>query len=349
MNGKEKDNNKKFSFSKNIVVWHKKNGRHDLPWQIKKTAYNVWISEIMLQQTQVKTVVPYYKNFLKIYPTIKKLANANLEDILKLWSGLGYYRRAKNIYKTAKILKYKYKYRFPDTYDEIIDLPGIGKSTAGAILSLAFNKKYPILDGNVKRVIKRYFSIKGQNNKDKYMWNLSAELLPEQMNNIYTQAIMDLGSLVCLKKNPLCNKCPLKKNCKSLELNIVDQIPESVKKNNKKQKKLYWVIFQNQNKKHNILMKKNPDTGLWSNLWNFPTFKSKTECNKFLLEHSIPLNINTFCKLDHNLTHLKLKIYVIKIQVTKKIFGHNFYWKNIYDKIEYSKPVEDVINKLKME
>lgn len=349
VNGKEEIKNKKFSFSKNIILWHKKNGRHDLPWQINKTPYSVWISEIMLQQTQVKTVLPYYKNFLNTYPSIKKLADSNLDDILKLWTGLGYYRRAENIYKTSQILKNKYKYTFPKIYEEIIELPGIGRSTAGAILSLAYNKKYPILDGNVKRVIKRFFAIKGDHNKEKNLWILSEKLLPNHMNDIYTQSIMDLGSLVCLKKNPLCSICPVKKNCKSLKLNIVDEIPEKIERKKRKEKILYWFVIQNKNEKDKILMKKNTSKSIWSNLWCLPSFDSKEEYDKFLKEHLITSDFNIFQSLEHNLTHLKLKIYVTKIQIKQEINSHNFYWKNIYDKIGCPKPVETVIKKLKME
>ena len=349
VNGQEEINNKKFLFSKNLILWHKRNGRHNLPWQTKKTPYRVWISEVMLQQTQVKTVLPYYKNFIKRYPTIKKLADSELDDVLKLWTGLGYYRRAENIYKSSQILKNQYKYKFPKLYEEIIDLPGIGKSTAGAILSLAYNKKYPILDGNVKRVIKRYFAVRGNGNKEKNLWELSEKLLPDHMNSIYTQSIMDLGSLICLKKNPLCDKCPIKSNCKSLKLNLIDKIPENIKRITKKEKKLYWVVIQHKNKKDKVLMKKNPNTGIWSNLWNFPSFESKNEYKKFLRENSIPGNDLVFHNFDHNLTHIKLKIYVTKIKLTKKIIQHNFYWKSIYDKIGCPKPVEIVIKKLKME
>ena len=153
MIGEEQNNYHLNTFSKTLISWHKIHGRHNLPWQKKINPYRVWISEVMLQQTQVKTVLPYYKNFMKKYPDIKSLSHSDLDEILKSWTGLGYYRRARNLYETSQILKNRYKYKFPESYEEILELPGIGKSTAGAILSIAYNKKYPILDGNVKRVI----------------------------------------------------------------------------------------------------------------------------------------------------------------------------------------------------
>ena len=202
MSGSVQSNNQLKEFSKSLITWHKNNGRHNLPWQININPYSVWISEVMLQQTQVKTVLPYYKKFLIKYPNIKALNESCLEDILESWAGLGFYRRAENIYKSSQIIKEKYECIFPKEYEDIISLPGIGRSTAGAILSIAYNKKYPILDGNVKRVIKRYFAIRGESNAEKNLWDISEGLLPSKNNNIFTQAIMDLGSMVCVKSNP---------------------------------------------------------------------------------------------------------------------------------------------------
>ena len=184
VNGKEQNNNQINEFSKNLISWHKNHGRHNLPWQKKINPYKIWISEVMLQQTQVKTVLPYYEKFIKKYPTIKDLSNSKLDDILEIWTGLGYYRRAENLYKSSQILQKKYECNFPESYDDILTLPGIGRSTAGAILSIAYNKKYPILDGNVKRVIKRYFAVRGDKNIEKNLWELSETLLPNEYNNI---------------------------------------------------------------------------------------------------------------------------------------------------------------------
>ena len=342
MNGKDQKNN----FSYNLISWHKKNGRHNLPWQFKINPYKIWVSEIMLQQTQVKTVLPYYKKFIKKYPSIKELSNSPLDDVLKLWAGLGYYRRASNLHKSSKIIKKQYKYNFPKIYDEIIKLPGIGKSTAGAIMSLAYNKKYPILDGNVKRVIKRYFAVRGIENLEKHLWFLSESLLPNKNNDIYTQSIMDLGSLICTKSNPDCEICPVQNNCKSYKLNLTNQIPEKLAPKKKQEIKLYLLLIQNSLNSNFILMKKNSSTGIWANLWNLPDFSSKSIYMNFLRTNKISNKIVIYQNFTHNLTHIKMDISVIKTESVNNIITDNYYWKNIYDNIASSKPVKSVIKKL---
>lgn len=349
MNGKEQNNRQINDFSKNIISWHKKHGRHDLPWQKEINPYKVWISEVMLQQTQVKTVLPYYERFLKKYPTIKDLSNSKLDDILEIWTGLGYYRRAENLYRSSQVLQKKYKYSFPESYNDILTLPGIGRSTAGAILAIAYNKKYPILDGNVKRIIKRYFAVRGENNIEKNLWKLSELLLPNKYNNIYTQSIMDLGSLVCLRNNPTCNLCPVKLNCESLKLNLTDIIPEKTKKIKKKNLKLYFFVIQNYKNKDLILMKKNSKEGIWSNLWDLPSFNEAYDYKKFLKKNKITEKVIMYENIKHNLSHIKLNIEILRIKLKKEVNLDSYYWKNIYDKIGSSKPVTTIITKLKKE
>ena len=349
VNGKDQSNYQIRNFSTNLISWHKNHGRHNLPWQNNINPYKVWISEVMLQQTQVKTVLPYYEKFIKKYPTIKDLSNSKLDDILELWTGLGYYRRAENLYKSSQILQKKYKYNFPKSYDDILTLPGVGRSTAGAILSIAYNKKYPILDGNVKRVIKRYFALRGEKNIEKNLWKLSELLLPNKYNNIYTQSIMDLGSLVCLRIKPICNLCPVKINCESLKLNLTDIIPEVVPKIKKKNLKLYFIIIQNYKDKNLILMKKNQKDGIWANLWGLPSFNKENIYRKFLKENKIFENVAQYGNIKHNLSHIKLDIEILRVNLKKEVNLDNYYWKNIYDKIGSSKPVITIIKKLKEE
>ena len=349
MNGKEQNNNQINEFSKNLISWHKNHGRHNLPWQKKINPYKIWISEVMLQQTQVKTVLPYYEKFIKKYPTIKDLSNSKLDDILEIWTGLGYYRRAENLYKSSQILQKKYEYNFPESYDDILTLPGIGRSTAGAILSIAYNKKYPILDGNVKRVIKRYFAVRGDKNIEKNLWELSETLLPNKYNNIYTQSIMDLGSLVCLRNNPICNMCPVNLNCESLKLNLTDIIPEKKQKKVKKNLNLYLLLIQKYENEKLVLMKKNPSNGIWANLWNLPSFNGINEYKKFLLTNNISGTSSQYDYIEHNLSHLKLNIEIIKVELKRCTEVDNYCWKNIYDKIGSSKPIIMIIDKLKRE
>ena len=331
-------------FSENLISWQKNFGRHDLPWQKNISPYRVWISEMMLQQTQVKTVLPYFERFMEKYPTLKDLSKSDLDDILKIWTGLGYYRRAEYIHKTSKIIKEKHNSIFPENYEEMIQLPGIGRSTAGAIMSIAFKKKYPILDGNVKRVIKRFFAIHDDNGNDKKLWQFSENLVPKNNNDIYTQAIMDLGATLCTKKNPTCDECPVRLKCKSHKNNLINVIPIRGKKIKKKEKELYYLmIIKNKNF---ILMKKNPKNGIWANLWMPIEFSNRKEIREFLKNSKISKNVQYLEKFNHHLTHLKLKINICFVNIDKFSNYGEFSWKNIYDNIATSKPIFEVIQKL---
>ena len=202
------------SFADLLIAWHAKSGRHHLPWQQSKDPYSVWVSEIMLQQTQVTTVIDYFNRFMKKFPTIKALANADEEEVMQLWSGLGYYRRARFLHEGAQMIVGEMKGNFPSKFDMMMKIPGIGRSTAGAIAAFSFNQKKAILDGNVKRVLSRYFLISewtGLPQTEKKLWNYAESLLPNKNIDTYTQALMDLGATLCNKK-PQCNLCPLKKN-----------------------------------------------------------------------------------------------------------------------------------------
>ena len=350
MIGEEQNNYHLNTFSKNLISWHKIHGRHNLPWQKKINPYRVWISEVMLQQTQVKTVLPYYKNFMKKYPDIKSLSHSELDEILESWTGLGYYRRARNLYQTSQILRNRYEYKFPELYEEILELPGIGKSTAGAILSLAYNKKYPILDGNVKRVIRRYFAIQGEEDVEKNLWDISQSLLPNEDNNIYTQSIMDLGAMVCVKNSPICKVCPINKNCKSYKLNLTEVIPnKKIKSKKKKNIKLFLVLIQGYKNQNLVLMQKNKDKGIWANLWGLPTFEKKDDYEKFLKKYNLSNKTTKYKNIKHSLTHLNIDMNILKVDLERAVNFDNYYWKNIYDSIGLSKPVVMIFNKLKKE
>ena len=203
------------NFSKRIIEWQNLYGRNNLPWQTNDP-YKVWVSEIMLQQTQVSTVIPFYENFIKSFPDVLTLSKANLDEVLNHWAGLGFYRRARNLHQTAKIITDKYHQVFPDNYEDLVTLPGIGESTAGAILSLAFNKKGTILDGNVKRILRRFYNISYENNSrtEKILWEKSLFVTPSVKTSQFIQGMMDVGSLVCTRSKPNCSQCPLRElNC----------------------------------------------------------------------------------------------------------------------------------------
>ena len=330
-------------FSKKIIDWQKSEGRNNLPWQ-KKSAYEVWISEIMLQQTQVETVIPYYQAFIKIFPEIKTLAKSSEEQVMSLWSGLGYYSRARNIHKTAKIILNEYKGQFPQDFKNLVELPGIGPSTAGAILSLAFELPGIILDGNVKRVIARFKGITDpvDNSKtQKEMKSFAEALLPENSFREYSQGIMDLGSLLCRPKNPDCDNCPVSKSCQALKLGIQENIPLKTPSKPKKEKKIDWLLISSNNK---ILLKRNDSKGIWKNLWLFPSKDILSQENVSLLERKESLP-----EIVHNLSHRKLNISTVKYRIKNKdrlkIDRSNSVWVSKADSVKMGmpKPIKEII------
>jgi A/G-specific adenine glycosylase len=199
-----------------LLEWHQRAGRHDLPWQQQRTAYRVWVSEVMLQQTQVATVIPYYLRFMARFPDVRALADAPLDEVLHLWSGLGYYARARNLQRAAVRVRDEHQGEFPLRFEPLAALPGIGRSTAGAILALCCGERWPILDGNARRVLARYFGVAGARTEPaagKRLWELAERCIPQQRVSEYTQAIMDLGATVCVRRRPLCTHCPLSAGC----------------------------------------------------------------------------------------------------------------------------------------
>lgn len=259
-------------FTEKLLNWYQAHGRKNLPWQKNQTAYRVWVSEIMLQQTQVSTVIDYYQKFMRSFPNIKKLASAEQDLVLNHWAGLGYYSRARNLHKAAKIVCEKFNNQFPDNFDDLVSLPGIGKSTAGAILSFAFKKATPILDGNVKRVLTRFCAIEGFPGKpeiEKKLWGLAKDFTPSnKFVADYTQAIMDLGATLCTRTKPKCEQCPVSTQCLAFKQNNVAKFPFKKPKKAIPTKTTYFMVFLNH--KNQVLLEKRPDVGIWGGLWSFP-------------------------------------------------------------------------------
>ncbi len=263
-----KKNCKESSTGRQITKWYKTKGRNNLPWRENITPYRVWISEIMLQQTQAKTVVNYFEKFISYYPTFEDFKSASEEDVLSLWKGLGFYRRARNLYRAKEIILKKFNGKLPNSFKNLITLPGIGKSTAGAILSIAYKLPYPILDANVKRVLTRLFFKTNSNEKE--LWDLSSQILDKKNVDDFQQGIMDLGATVCTPKNPLCGECPLNKQCISFSKG---ELPTAnVKKINKKNVYLEFEIYE---KNQKIFLVKNNQLGFWDGLWIMPIAKTK--------------------------------------------------------------------------
>ena len=302
------------SFSKKLLIWFDASGRKDLPWQKNKTAYRVWISEIMLQQTQVKTALPFFERFTERFDTVGDLARAPLDEVLNLWSGLGYYARARNLHKTAKIVTKKYGGSFPTNTAELESLPGIGRSTAGAIIALSRGEKATILDGNVKRVLSRLFGLTawpGLKKQESALWELAQKFTPNSRISDYTQAIMDFGATLCTRARPNCLDCPFKNDCIAFSQGIVEKCPGSKpkKKLPVKQKSMIMICCS----KEFLLEKRAPD-GLWGGLWTFPecdpeNLQSKlTELRLSKKPYEIlPIYRHTFSHFHLDITPVKIK------------------------------------------
>lgn len=312
-------------FAKSVLSWFDDHGRKDLPWQNTRDPYRIWVSEIMLQQTQVTTVIPYYERFMQRFPTATDLAKAPQDDVLHLWTGLGYYARARNLHAAAKQIQQQHNGKFPDQFEDVQALPGIGRSTAGAILSFAFDQHHAILDGNVKRVLARYFGVDGWPGKtavSERLWEVAETHTPEQRVANYTQAIMDFGATLCTRSKPNCYDCPISDDCIAWQEQRIDELPGKKPKTDKPVKTAQMVIVRNANDE--ILLLQRPPSGIWGGLWCFPEFPSdadtinavKDELGiQITLEGSLPLFRHTFshyhldiqpilARIDHNSTNL---------------------------------------------
>lgn len=310
-------NEKNFSF--NLIEWQKKHGRHHLPWQVNDP-YKIWVSEIMLQQTQVESVKNYYLKFLNLFPNIQKLSQANTDDVLAAWAGLGYYARAKNLKKTADIIVNDLNNVFPNNQKELQKLPGIGKSTAAAIAVFGFNQKAAILDGNVKRILARYFYIEDYINKketENKMWHIAENLLPQNEIKTYTQGLMDLGSLICTPKKPKCVECPFNKNCLAFQKKSVEELPKKEKIKRKiLEIKWFFLFYENE-----IYFEKKPLKGIWGGLFCPIEENEKIENIK-----NIILKEYTLQNFTHHLTHRVLNIFPKIIVLKNKPKNLNGEW-----------------------
>jgi A/G-specific adenine glycosylase len=309
-------------FSNHLLTWFDKHGRHDLPWQLEQTPYRVWISEIMLQQTQVVTVIPYFERFMKTFPDVNTLAKADLDNVLHHWTGLGYYARARNLHKAAKIIAQDYKSNFPSSLEEIKALPGIGRSTAGAILSLACEARYPILDGNVKRVLSRYHGVEGWPGKkdiEEKLWHFAELHTPTESIRNYTQAIMDLGATICTRRNPSCDSCPLTKSCIARKAERQLDFPGSKPKRIIPNRETVFAIIENS--KGEVLLQQRPPTGIWGGLWCFPEF-SPDEKIAGKIKKKFGLNIKQLTEHEsfkHTFSHFHLMIKPIHIRLKGRV------------------------------
>ena len=306
------------TFAVRVLHWYDLHGRHDLPWQKDKSLYRIWVSEIMLQQTQVVTVIPYFEKFMQHFPDISRLAQASQDEVLLHWAGLGYYSRARNLHKASVIISEQHDGQFPQQYGDVLALPGIGRSTAGAILAQALDQRHAILDGNVKRVLTRYQAIAGwpgQKQVEKQLWQLAATCTPEQNVAAYTQAIMDLGATVCKRSSPNCESCPLNNDCIAFQQNLVAELPtKKVKKALPVREKRFLIIC---NEHGEYLMEKRPPSGIWGGLWSLPEMAMDEPIDR-AVRKNWQLTVNKHQDLPafrHTFSHFHLDITPCEVEV----------------------------------
>jgi len=341
---KDKPQNSTVSdFSSRLIAWQKIHGRHDLPWQNTQDPYAIWVSEIMLQQTQVAAVIAYYARFMARFPNIATLAQASQEEVLQHWSGLGYYSRARNLHNAAQTIMDEFDGQFPEDFEKIQTLSGIGRSTAAAIASFAFQQNQTILDGNVKRVLARHFLIEGWTGSpkiEKALWALAETLVPDQEMIAYTQGLMDLGATICTRSKPKCELCPLNVHCMALAKNQTKALPTPKPRKAIPQKQTTMLLLLNGNE---VMLEKRPPNGIWGGLWSLPEISmqeipSEVAMQRFGLEvesdEPLPSILHTF-------THFKLEILPQPLQVIHRslqAIRPNTIWLNVEDAIGAALP-----------
>ncbi len=302
-------------FAPRLLEWFDRYGRKDLPWQQDPTPYRVWVSEIMLQQTQVTTVIPYYEAFMAAFPDLASLAAATLDDVLRHWSGLGYYARARNLHAAAREVIERHRGRFPDSFDEVLALPGIGRSTAGAILSLAHGRRHAILDGNAKRVLARYHAVAGWPGKpavSRALWEHAERHTPAERTAAYTQAIMDLGATVCARRRPACAICPLAAGCRACATGRQEDYPgrREARARPRRHTHMALALFDGR-----VYLERRAPSGIWGGLWSLPEFAQEADllawCENGLAAR--PGRIERWEPLRHSFSHYDLDISPVAV------------------------------------
>lgn len=305
-------------FANTLLHWYQDYGRKHLPWQQDITPYRVWVSEIMLQQTQVATVIPYFERFMERFPDVFSLAAAEQDEVLHLWTGLGYYARGRNLHACAKAVVEQHQGEFPNTVEQLSALPGIGRSTAGAIASISMGIRAPILDGNVKRVLTRYFAVEGWPGTtavQKQLWDIAERLTPDHSYREYTQVMMDLGATLCTRSKPACGICPLLPGCQGYRTGKPTQFPNSKPKKEKPTKDTWMLMIQSSDGSY--LLKQRPQTGIWGGLWSFPEAASEQAAHELLATHYPNADAETCIHREpfrHTFSHYHLNIHPLYVK-----------------------------------
>ncbi len=311
------------AFAEKIIQWQKRDGRHNLPWQNTCDPYQIWVSEIMLQQTQVSAVIGYYARFMTRFPTLQSLAETPIDDVMPYWAGLGYYARARNLHKAAQRIVDEFNGIFPTDFDAIWSLPGIGRSTAAAICAFAYGQSRPILDGNVKRVFARYFGIEGDIRSktiEDEMWMIAEREKPNKNIEAYIQGQMDLGATLCARGAPKCLLCPLEDSCVAHREGRTDALPQRQAKKSIPHRETKMLVMLNANE---VYIERRPPTGIWGGLWSLPEIALDDDVadvvkNKINIALKQANSIQPMPTIEHGFTHYSLTIYPVKIAVTKR-------------------------------
>jgi A/G-specific adenine glycosylase len=296
------------AFSDRILAWFDRHGRTGLPWQVDRTPYKVWVSEIMLQQTQVATVIPYFQRFLARFPDVAALAAANLDEVIALWAGLGYYARARNLYKAAQQVVSLHGGVFPADSEALAALPGVGRSTAGAILSLGWGGQAPILDGNVKRVLARHAGLAGWPGESRVLrelWRLAEERTPGPRVADYNQAMMDLGALVCLPRSPACGECPVRGDCAAYRQGLTALIPAPKPRRSLPVRECWMLVLQRDNGE--VFLERRPPVGIWGGLLSLPEFDGETALRAWCAGRGLgAARVEALARRRHTFSHFHL-------------------------------------------
>lgn len=340
------------TFSESVITWYHQFGRKTLPWQQEKTPYKVWLSEVMLQQTQVATVIPYFNRFIQKFPSVGDLAAAPLDEVLHLWTGLGYYARARNLHQAAQQIVTLYNGEFPQDFEQVLALPGVGRSTAGAVLSLSLGQYHPILDGNVKRVLARYFAIAGwpgQRLVEKKLWELSERVTPVKQVAAFNQAMMDLGAMICTRSQPKCTLCPLQSGCLGAKTENWRDYPGKKPKQQIPEKVGVFLILQQGSQ---VRLEKRPDQGIWGGLYCFPQFETLAQLQNWLDKQKITGNLQELTSFRHTFSHFHLQVIALRLE--KPRFGSlmdetGVLWYNLLEPqpVGLATPVERLLKELR--
>ncbi len=342
------------TFSEQVLAWFDHHGRKDLPWQRKRDPYRIWISEIMLQQTRVDTVIPYYEKFMQRFSSVQELAGAEIDEVLHCWTGLGYYARARNVHKAAQQLCEQHRGKFPEDMDGMTALPGIGRSTAAAILALGFRQRHAILDGNVKRVLARYFAVEGwpgERKVEMQLWAHAESLLPEHDIADYTQAMMDMGATLCTRTRPGCLLCPVQAGCMAFGQRRQHELPAPRPSRNLPRREVHVALVQNN--EDAVWLEKRPPMGIWGGLYSFPEFADEAGLQRWLVKtcKTDIFQMKALPVITHTFSHFRLHMHPTLVHVDSKPIGvmedaAGVWYKDPDEKIGLAAPVRKALQQI---